>query len=89
MAYPFGGHPRFEEYLEWARRNHGCTYRCGITQLDGKVEPFVEIENPANGKHVIYSAPMKEHLTANAVAHLDRRLGLDSPFPKLEGYNDN
>ncbi|MEA3030281.1 MAG: hypothetical protein QOG13_1606 [Sphingomonadales bacterium] len=89
MAYPFGGHPRFEEYLEWARRTQGCTYTSGFSQIDGKVETFVCIENPANGKHIIYYAAMKEFLTGNAVSTLDRRLGLDSPFPKLVGYNDN
>jgi hypothetical protein len=89
VAFPFGGHPRFEEYLEWARRTCGCTYKSGFTRIDGKVETFVHIENPANGKHVIYSFPMKEHLMGNAVAHLDRRLGIDSPFAKVVGYDDD
>lgn len=88
MAFPFGGHPRFEEYLEWARREHGCTYRSGICEIDGRIEAFVIIENPANGKHVIYHAGMKEPLTGNAVGHLDRRLGIDSPFAKIVGYDE-
>lgn len=86
MAFPFGGHPRFEEYLEWARREHGCTYKSGYSDVDGALETFVHVENPANGKHVIYFAKMKEFLPPSAVSHLDRRLGLDSPFAKLTLY---
>jgi hypothetical protein len=89
VAFPFGGHPQFQEYLEWARREHGCAYQCGFTTIDGKVETFVSIDNPAKGTHVIYFAPMTESLTGNAVGHLDRRLGLDSPFAKIVGYGDD
>lgn len=88
MAYPFGGHPRFNDYLEWARIERGCTYQSGYSKLDGKIETMVCVENPSNGKHVIYFAEISEYLTPGAVAHLDRRLGLDSPFPKIHGYDE-
>jgi hypothetical protein len=83
MAFPFGGHPQFQEYLEWVRRELGCTYRSGMVMIDGKAETFVVIINPGNGRHVIYFAAMTEHLLSGAIAHLDRRLGIDSPFLKL------
>ena len=89
MAYPFGGHPRFNDYLEWARTEKGCTYHSGYTKIDGKIETMVVIENPANGKHTIELIEIDEFITGWTVAGLDRRLGLDSPFPKIRGYNDD
>lgn len=87
MAFPFGGHPRFNEYLEWARIEMGCTYRSGFGRLGGKVETFVTIENPSNGRHAIEFMPIEEYLTPSTVAKLDRRLGLESPFPKPISYD--
>lgn len=89
MAYPFGGHPRFNDYLEWARTEMGCTYQSGYSKLDGKIETMVIVENATNGKHVIYFAAVSEYLTPSGVAHLDRRLGLDSPFPKIRTYDED
>ena len=86
MAYPFGGHPRFNDYLEWARLQQSCTYQSGYARVDGKVETMVLIENPANGTHVIFCADIAEYLMPSEVSHLDRRLGLTSPFPKMVEY---
>jgi hypothetical protein len=87
VSYPFGGHPRFNDYLEWARTDQGCTYQSGYSRIDGKIETMVRIDNPANGKHVFYFAKIEEYLLPSAVAHLDRRLGLSSPFPKMTEYD--
>lgn len=84
MAHPFGQAPRFNDYLEWARLNQGCTYKSGIMKVDGTTETFILIENPANGKHTFEFMTVEERLTPSVVAGLDRRLGLDSPFPKLK-----
>lgn len=83
MAFPFGGHPRFQEYLEWACTEQGCTILSGYARIDGKVETFVTIENPANQKHTIEFIPFAEFLAPSTVTALDRRLGLDSPYPKM------
>jgi hypothetical protein len=82
-----GGHPRFQDYLEWARIDQGCAYKSGYAKIDSKVETFVTIENPANGKHAIEFIPFDEYLTPSMVSALDRRLGLDSPFPKMVSYD--
>lgn len=86
MAHPMGGHPRFKEYLEWARLETGCEYQSGYMRIDGAVETSVCITNPKNGKHVIEFIPFEEYLTPSTVSALDRRLGLDSPFPKMVTY---
>ncbi len=82
-----GGHPRFNDYLEWARLEQGCTYTSGYARLGTQVETFVTIENPHNGKHTIEFIPFDEHLTPSTVSAIDRRLGLDSPFPKMTTYD--
>lgn len=89
MSYPFGGHPRFNDYLEWARTEQGCTYQSGYSKVDGKIETMVLIENPGNERHVVYFSAITEYLSPSDVAHLDRRLGLDSPFPKTRGYDED
>jgi hypothetical protein len=87
VAAPFGGHPRFNDYLEWARLEQGCEYKSGFSRIDGHVETMVIIENPANKKHTIEFMPITEYLSPSAVSALDRRLGLDSPFPKMTSYD--
>lgn len=86
MAFPMGGHPRFADYLEWARTENGCVYQSGYSKVGGHVETFVRIENPGNRKHTIEFIPFGEYLTPSTVSSLDRRLGLDSPFPKMVTY---
>lgn len=51
------------------------------------METFVVIENPDNDKHTIEFIPFDEYLTPSTVSALDRRLGLDSPFPKMVTYD--
>lgn len=87
MAFPFGGHPRLADYVEWARTECDCTYQSGYSKVGNHVETFVCIENPANGKHTIEFIPFDEYLTPSTVSALDRRLGLDSPFPKMATYD--
>jgi hypothetical protein len=86
VAFPFGGLPQVNTYLEWARLEQGCAYKSGFMKVDGKMETFVLVENPANGKHAYVFAPINEYMTPSAVSALDRRLGLDSPYPKLTVY---
>jgi len=74
-AYPFGGHPTLARYMKWA-------LDVGVTShtLPGAVL-FV---NNKTGRHAILDMnDQSERLTASIVAYLDRRLGVDSPFPKV------
>ena len=83
MAFPFGGHPRFQEYIAWAV-GEGCICNTGVGHVGGKMHTFTILENPVNGKHTIESIPNEEFLAPTKVGALDRRLGLDSPFTKRD-----
>lgn len=86
MSYPFGGHPRLAEYLAWAGTDHGCTNSSGFRKVDGRMETFVLIKNPNNKKHVFAYQAQTEYLTPSTVSYLDRRLGIESPFPGVVSY---
>jgi hypothetical protein len=77
MAFPFGGHPTFDEYIDWAQRQ-GCTIEAGIDSAESI--PLVKITAP-NGRWVV-EAGMKrfDRLSPATVGRLDRRLGLSSPW---------
>lgn len=87
MAYPFGGHPRFDEYIQWAV-GQGCICRSGVRKVRGRSVTSTLLQNPANERHVISVVEGKTFLVPTMVHYFDRRLGLDSPFPKIDpnGY---
>jgi hypothetical protein len=78
MSAPFAPSPKLRQYLEWARTEAGCLVKEGYQ--GGK--SVYRIESPS-GK-VVHQVGMldNEPLRHEVVAHLDRRLGLNSPFPK-------
>lgn len=85
MSSPFAPSPKLRQYLEWARIKAGCTIREG--HRGGK--SLYRIESP-DGR-VVHQVGMMddEPLRHELVAHLDRRLGLNSPFPKSpDGYEE-
>jgi len=78
MSAPFGPSPKLQVYCEWARTEAGCRIEYGHRGTTG----LVRITAP-DGKSVHQAGiPDDEPLCHEVVAHLDRRLGLDSPFPK-------
>lgn len=87
MAFPFGNHPTFLEYLQWCCQQ-GCTMASGYMQFpDGSMMSRQVITAP-NGKHVtVMDMSNNERLMPSTVAYFDRRLGLDSPFAKIRGYD--
>lgn len=83
MAAPFGNHPTLNEYLMWAY-SLGCRAKSVLGHGDdGKMCTFQLITAPS-GRYV-FTPDLKasERLVPTMVAHLDRRLGLDSPFAKI------
>lgn len=78
MSAPFAPSPKLRQYLEWARTEAGCIVREG--HRGGKA--IFRIESP-DGR-VVHQVGMldDEPLCHEVVAHLDRRLGINSPFPK-------
>jgi len=80
MAAPFGGHPTFARYLEWAREQ-GCTYHSGV---DTKRSISLTRIVAPSGKWVIEAGTqVGDYLTPTTVGRLDRRLGLTSPWFSL------
>jgi len=78
MSAPFAPSPKLREYLEWARSHAGCIVREGVRGT----KSVVRIESPSG--RVVHQAavPDNEPLSHSVIAYLDRRLGINSPFPK-------
>lgn len=77
MSAPFGKSPKVRAYIEWARSEAGCAIKEGV--LGAK--SIVRIDGPS-GYAFIAAQKDEEVLSHSKVAQLDRRLGVDSPFPK-------
>lgn len=82
MAGPFGKAPSLAEYVHFAK-DFGCVVKSGYMDVDGDVVFFNKLTMP-NGRFYIDTSPTQtERLSPSTVARMDRRLGLDSPFPKV------
>ena len=81
MAYPFGQSPTLKEYIGWCNQQ-GCTTRSGVKNTINRLIQLHTLESKA-GRHVVIPMDMTERLIPRMVAYLDRRLGLDLPFPKI------
>jgi len=78
MPAPFGPSPKVNEYCEWAEKEAGCTVVYCVFDL----KSYARI-TPPNGRAVhVPNKPSNEPLCHAEVANLDRRLGVESPFPK-------
>lgn len=81
MAFPFGGHPTFAQYLVWARDEHGCSAQSGAAATrSGRSYPVTKITHPNGQSVVVPGVGQHEHLAPSMVGYLDRRLGISSPF---------
>ena len=78
MSAPFAPSPKLREYLEWARSKANCTVREGHKGS----KSLYRIESPDGAVVYQVGLPDDEPLCHSMVAYLDRRLRLDSPFPK-------
>ena len=77
MAFPFGGHPTFAAYIEWAV-SKGCTIQSGVDTA--QAIGLTKIVAPS-GKWVIEPGTLpNDRLMPTTVGRLDRRLGLISPW---------
>jgi hypothetical protein len=77
MAFPFGGHPTFNQYIEWAEKQ-GCTVESGVDTL--QLVSVTKITAPS-GKWVIEAGTLpNDLLMPTTIGRLDRRLGLTSPW---------
>jgi hypothetical protein len=77
VAYPFGGHPTFADYLAWAIQQ-GCKIQSGV---DTQHSIGVTKITAPSGKWVIEPGTLpNDRLMPTTVGRLDRRLGLISPW---------
>ena len=83
MASPFGGHPTFERYLDWAA-GEGCAVDESVAQdQDGRAYRLTRIAAPSGRWTVEVDLKPNDYLVPTTVARLDRKLGLQSPFFSL------
>lgn len=79
-SFPFGGHPTFGAYLQWAI-TQGCSVQSGVHT--GQSVNVTRITAPS-GKWVIEAGThQNDRLTPTTIGRLDRRLGLQSPWFSL------
>jgi hypothetical protein len=84
MPAPFGGHPLFLQYLQWAT-GQGCKVQSGIQSApNGKVERLTKISAPSGRWVIAVGIDQREFLVPTMIAYLDRRLGLKSPFFSID-----
>jgi hypothetical protein len=81
MSAPFGGHPTFGQYIQWALKQ-GCSVEYGYaTSPNGQVERLTKISSPDGKRWVIeVGTGQAEYLVATRISQLDRRLGMKSPW---------
>jgi hypothetical protein len=83
-AAPFGQHPTFGEYLQWAQNVEKCTVHVlRRSTLDGNLETRTMIEAPSGRYAIERGTEQNDRLSPTTVGRLDRRLGLKSPFPSV------
>jgi hypothetical protein len=76
-AFPFGGHPTFAQYLDWAI-SQGCEVKTGVDTDESIL--LTKIIAPS-GRWVVEAGTLPhEHLAPSTIGRLDRRLGLVSPW---------
>jgi len=79
VAAPFGQHPTFAQYLAWAQQQ-GCRVTTGYGYASNKRPYGVTKIVRVDGVVVIEATQHDEYLTPTAIARLDRRLDLQSPW---------
>lgn len=80
-AWPWGGHPTLSEYLTWAAKEAKCSVQTGyMIGDDGQSLSLTRVTAPSGSHVIIADLDQNERLVASYIAHLDRRLGLKSPW---------
>ena len=88
MSVPFGGHPTFDRFVEWAKEN-GCTVETKVrTDPSGRAFTSVEMINPKGGRAAMIASDVMERLVPSQVAYLQRRLAIKTPFAATPEHAD-
>jgi hypothetical protein len=84
MSAPFGPSPKLRDYIDWFR-----TEVVGTVQEGHASTKSVTRFETDSGYAFIVGHADSEPLSHSEVAYLDRRLGVDAPFPKTpQPYRD-
>jgi hypothetical protein len=85
VAFPFGGHPSFAQYIQWAVEQEKCEVRSGIVNDEkGRPHSVTQIIAPSKKWVTVVGTQHSEYLVPTMIAYLDRRLGIKSPFFSLD-----
>lgn len=87
MSYPFGDHPKFGQYIEWAT-SQGCEIKQGVRYADGAAYSITKITAPSGQYYIDVGTQHNDPLLPTTISRLDRRLGLQSPFVSLPDAED-
>jgi hypothetical protein len=80
MAYPFGGHPKLKDILDWLSAN-GCTVSQLVKQSkSGKPINVIVVENNGVGFATIPNPKLDQRLEPSMVAYYQRRLAIKTPY---------
>lgn len=80
MPYPFGGHPSFSNYIEWA-----TSQGCEVKQAISDEKWLVKIVRPDKKRSLIeVDVPLNSLLVPTQVWYYDRVLGLKSPWTAID-----
>jgi len=88
MSFPFGQFPTLYEYVGWCNQQ-GCTTRSAMVVEDGTVVTVHVLRAKSDRYVVVSGVAMQERLLPSQIANFDRRLGLDSPFPKHGSFDSD
>lgn len=81
MAFPFGS-VKFGAYLAWAA-SQGCICECGYGGPHGS--SCTKITAPSGKSVTVVGVQQTEALLSYSIRYYDRRLGLTSPFQRIDG----
>ena len=77
VAFPFGGHPTFAQYLEWVI-SQGCKVLSGVDTEHSVL--VTKITAPSGKTAIEVGTRPHDFLVPTTIGRLDRRLGLISPW---------
>jgi len=84
MSFPMTKFPLICEYLAWAQ-SQGCSVQTGVNQKVGRrMRTITKIISADGLRFVILSNGQHEALNTHTIQHLDRRLGVQSPWLKFD-----
>jgi hypothetical protein len=82
-AAPFGGYPRLGSFVAWLEEAVRCKVEIKVRSHSVTGRPYrsLEITAPGGASVAVPNPDMNEPLAPSMVTYLERRLGVQTPFP--------